>query len=215
MRERSRRPLAAILVRVALPLVWPGMDRVVRELREGRWPSRNRSFIDPGFARRVRRLPAPRVVCAGARQMQIRLIRNGHLAERMDGWAASGARRGIEYGYPLLDRRVLEFALGLPPEQYRRGPANRCLMRRALGALLPAPVCRYVDKRDPIRYGAFLRAVDGSLPVVRRILAARSEPPARSAYLDMPRLAASLESARPRGETRRSGIVNALRFLDF
>lgn len=32
----------------------------------------------------------------------------------MEGWAASGARPGIEYAHPLLDRRVLEFALGLP-----------------------------------------------------------------------------------------------------
>ena len=215
MRERSRRPLAAVLARVALPLVWPDAGRIVRERRDGQWPSRSRSFVHPGFGRRVRPLRAPHLVCAGARNTQLRLIRNGHLAERMDGWAASGARHGLEYAYPLLDRRLLEFALGLPAEQYRRGGASRCLMRRALRAILPAPVCRHVNKRDPVRYEAFLRAVDGSLPVVRRILAARSEPPARSAYLDMPRLAASLESARPRGETRPLGIVNALRFLDF
>ena len=106
----------------------------------------------------------------------------------MDGDATSGARHGIEYGYPLLDRRVLEFALGLPPEQYRRGRMNRYLMRHALGALLPATVRWHVSKQDPIRTEAFVNALVGSLPTVRQILASRSEPPARSAYVDMPRL---------------------------
>ena len=64
--------------------------------------------------------------------MQLHLLQLGHLGTRIDGWTASGARRGIEYRYPLLDRRVLEFALGLPPEQFRRGRWSRWLMRHAV-----------------------------------------------------------------------------------
>ena len=36
-----------------------------------------------------------------------------------------------------VDRRVLEFALGLPPDQFRRRPWSRWLMRHALSS--PGP----------------------------------------------------------------------------
>ena len=215
MRERSRHPAAAILVRVALPFVWPDGGRILRELRERRWPLRRRTLAHPAFARRAPPLSAPRLPCAGARNTQVRLIRTGQLAERMDGWAVGGARYGIEYGYPLLDRRLLEFALGLPPKQYRRGPTNRWLMRHALRNLLPAAVCRELDKRDPARFGAFESALDEALPAVGNILGARSEPPSRSAYLDMRRLRKELAAGSPRAGTRPGAILNAVRFLDF
>ena len=73
------------------------------------------------------------------------------MAERIKGWAASGARRGIEYRYPLLDRWLLELALGLPPEQFRRGRWGRWLMRYGLRAVLPCDVCWNRLKRDPAR----------------------------------------------------------------
>ena len=73
------------------------------------------------------------------------------MAEHIKGWAASGARRGIEYRYPLLDRRLLELALGLPPEQFRRGRWGRRLMRYGLRAVLPCDVCWNRLKRDPAR----------------------------------------------------------------
>ena len=125
---RSRWPLAALLAEAALPLVSPGAASVVRRLRRRKLPFRkNAPCLHPGFARRVRLLPAeagpPR---AGVRAMQLYLLQKGYLSRRMEGWAASGAHHGIEYRYPLLDRRVLEFALGLPPEQYRRGRWSRC-----------------------------------------------------------------------------------------
>ena len=40
----------------------------------------------------------------------------------------------MEYHYPLLDRRLLEFALGLPPEQFKRG---RWTLFRAKPQLMP------------------------------------------------------------------------------
>ena len=213
-RQRSRRPLAAILLRVALPIAWPDAMRILTELRAGQWPWRH-TLIDPDFARRARPVPTPPLPRTGARRRQLARLWFGRLAERMEGWATTGARHGIEYGYPLLDRRLLEFALGLPPEQYRRGPTSRWLMRHALGALLPAAVCRQAKEADPARFGALRNALDGALPAVRKILAARPDPPARSAYLDMQRLRASLESERPHDGLRAGVIVKALRFLDF
>ncbi|MYD86895.1 MAG: hypothetical protein F4130_12660 [Acidobacteria bacterium] len=214
-RERSRRPLAAILLRAALPLVWPDAARTLLDLRRGRPPARRRGFAHPGFAQRVRPPPVSALPRSGARETQLHLLRQGHLAERMDGWATSGAQRGIEYAYPLLDRRLLEFALGLPAERYRHGAGHRWLMRHGLRSLLPAEVRLHTSKQDPVRFGAFQAAVAAALPQVRTLLDARSVPPLRSGYLDMPRLRACLDPERHLAAPQYGGLLVALRFLDF
>ena len=215
LRERGRRPLPAILLEAVLPLLFPGARPVVDRLRRGKWPLRKDPFINPEFARRVRLLPRHVFPRAGVRAMQLAFLQRGHLGLRMEGWAASGARHGIEYRYPLLDRRVLEFALGLPPEQFRRAGGNRWLMRRALAPILPPQVCWNANKRDPARFGALEDALAEALPAVRSLLEARAAPPSRSRYLDMPRLTAQLDAVRFRAPSRRWSIIHALRFLDF
>jgi asparagine synthase (glutamine-hydrolysing) len=214
---RRRRPLAVLLTEAALPLVSPGAARMVRELRRRKLPfRRNVTLVHPAFARRVRPLPAgagrPR---AGVRAMQLYLLQHGHLSRRMEGWAASGARHGIEYRYPLLDRRVLEFALGMPPEQYRRGRWSRWLMRRALDPVLPPEVCWNADKRDPARFEPLRDTFMESLPGLRHLIEERPTPPSRARYLDMPRLLEQLDPERWRASGGSAPVANALRFLDF
>jgi asparagine synthase (glutamine-hydrolysing) len=110
---------------------------------------RRRSFMSRDFAARfpargalyppdVRPVPDPR------RYMAAMLLR-GHLALRMESWAAWGAEKGLLYRYPLLDRRVLEFMLSLPPEvAFARGE-GRYLFRTAMAPYFGGPT----NKRDP------------------------------------------------------------------
>ena len=198
--------LRSFLAEVLLPLVHPDLPRSLRRLRRGKDPRRRRWLIDPAFARRAKPLPETILRPFSVRYLQLRLLRSGHLGERMEGWAASGARRGIEYRYPLLDRRLLEFALGLPPEQFRRGRWNRWLMRHALGAalrgappgtsadgpVLPPEICWNRSKADLARVDAALDAFAEALPVLRRELRRRA--PARACYVDMPRLLDGLDA---------------------
>ena len=134
---------------------------------------------------------------------------------RVEGWAEGGARHGIEYRYPLLDRRVLEFALSLPPEQYRRGRWSRWVMRNALASVLPAEICWGPKQGEAVRVNAVSDACRAALPAVRRILESRATPPTRAAYVDMPRLMAHLAADRFRARLRFAPIRNALCFLDF
>lgn len=216
LQQRSRNPLAALVAEAVLPLVFPGAEAAVRRLRQGQWPFRkNLTFIHPEFSRRVRPLPArggppP----SDFRGRQVLPLRSERLFRRLDRWATSGARYGIEYRYPLLDRRVLEFALSLPPEQYRRGRWSRWLMRRTLDAVLPPEVCWNPSKRDPVRVERFLDACEEALPTVRRMIEERGELP-RSRYLDLPRLLEHMDPERWRTRGRRAPVLNALRFLDF
>ena len=174
------------------------------------------SFIAPELARRRSRWPSLRRIAVGTRRTQLRLLQDGHLVRDTELLAASGARHGLEYRYPLLDRRLLEFALGLPPEQFRRGGWGRWLMRHAGQSLLPPELCWRLGKAD----GHLLVVPSNDVvkeevsSVVRRALEAGAASPARTRYVDMPRLLASLEAgpaASPREGKLRENALSILK----
>ena len=69
----------------------------------------------------------------------------GHIGERMASWAAWGAPYGIEYRYPLTDRRLIEFVLGIPPEILWGDGRPRYLARATLRGRVKVPL----GKADP------------------------------------------------------------------
>ena len=191
-------PALAETVQALRPQRLARLARLARRLRwslGGARPPRC-SFIAPEFARQRSRWHLPRRASVGVRRTQLRLLQDGHLVRFMELCAASGARHGLVHRYPLLDRRLLEFALGLPPEQFRRGGRSRWLMRYAGQSLLPPELCWRLAKDD-----AHLFDVPSSDPIqeellsaFRRALEAGAASPARTRYVDMPRLLASLEA---------------------
>lgn len=107
------------------------------------------------------------------RPMQETLLTNGHITERIESWAIEGRAVGIDYRYPFLDRRLLEFSLGLPPELSFKNGWKRYLIRTATKGILPDPVRWCKIKNDPARM-ANLAAHEAQLAKqVFRPLAAR------------------------------------------
>ena len=213
--------LAPFLAGIVLKLLHPDLYRRLVQWRRGRWRGRPRGgrwLIHPAFARRVRPLPDRSTVREiGVRRTQLRLLRYGLLSGNMELHAVSGARHGIEYRYPLLDRRLLEFALGLPPEQFRRGRWGRWLMRYALAPVLPPDILWNQDKTDPAREEQMVDAIAEALPTIRRQVeaAARAGTLARARYVDVPRLLERLDPERFRARPRTTSIGSALHVLDF
>ena len=72
-------------------------------------------------------------------------LRLGHIGDRMATWAAWAAPQGIEYRYPLTDRRLLEFVLGVPPDILWGDGRPRYLARAALSGRTTGRV----GKSDP------------------------------------------------------------------
>ena len=200
------------LARIVLRLLHPALPVMLDRWRNG-LSVRRRWFIDPGFARRVKPLVLPERRLIGVRRVQLRFLQDGSLGETQDQWRARGVRSGVEYRFPLLDRRLLELALSLPPEQFRRPGHNRWLMRHALRHVLPPEVRRNRDKTDPARFEPLVDAIAEALPALRRRLAGSM--PSRARYVDVPGLLEHLDPDRLRAAPRPAPLLVALLLLDF
>ncbi len=204
--------LAQQLLALLLPF---GSRKRLANLRKGKQPGRPGQYVHPDFARRVKPLRMKPFREFGVHRTQHLLLGLGHLPERMEAWAASGARHGIAYRYPLLDRRILEFALGLPPEQYVRSGQGRWLMRNALSGILPDEIRWNRSKHDPVRYRSAKAVVPDALARIGQTLAHRSTEPSRSVYLNMPRLIRDLTTGFDPQNPGQGQFQAALQFLDW
>jgi asparagine synthase (glutamine-hydrolysing) len=122
----------------------------------GRKPGRPYSYscIEPTFARR-HQVAAHALRDKWAREQpqlhatQCARLNMGHLTRRLEDWTTNGARHHLVYRYPLLDRRIVEFGLGVPSAQLCRQGNTRALMRRAGEGILPAAMPWHPSKHEP------------------------------------------------------------------
>jgi asparagine synthase (glutamine-hydrolysing) len=84
----------------------------------------------------------------GVRRMQIERLTGGALQYRMEAWASHGALLGLTYTFPLLDKRIIEFALSIPDRLYFKDGWKRWLYRTAMDGILPDAVRWNPDKYD-------------------------------------------------------------------
>ncbi len=83
------------------------------------------------------------------RKNRWRLMTSPHIAERAEVWAQTGARYGLAFAFPLLDRRVVEFALSLPSKLFLRDGFRRRPFRDAMVGVLPERVRLRHQKYTP------------------------------------------------------------------
>ena len=77
--------------------------------------------------------------------------KNGHIQGRIDSWASASISSKLEYMYPLLDKRVLEFVVGVPAECFVRDRKWRCLFRDAAKGLIPEKILWSNSKQEDNR----------------------------------------------------------------
>ncbi len=96
------------------------------------------------------------------RQLHLRMLRFYHLQERCESWAVNGFRKGVEYRYPLLDWRIIEYMLKVPSVLLCRTDHFRPLLRLLGEGLLPEEVRLQADKSDPVCWGHMEELYKGS-----------------------------------------------------
>lgn len=85
------------------------------------------------------------------RAVQLSLFNYEHIQNRVECWASSAWEQRVEYRYPLLDKRLIEFAVGLPTEYYRQLGFGRFVFREACKGLLNEDIRLQRSKNEPRR----------------------------------------------------------------
>jgi asparagine synthase (glutamine-hydrolysing) len=83
------------------------------------------------------------------RDVHLQLLRLNHISKRTGDWYVHGQRNGLEYRYPLLDKRIVEYMLAVPSRCLVSGGKNRIILRELGKGLLPAEVLKRYSKEDP------------------------------------------------------------------
>jgi asparagine synthase (glutamine-hydrolysing) len=112
-------------------------------------------------------------------------LEHGHLQSRIESWATAATLKKIEYSYPLLDRRIVEFVLGLPPETFVHNGFKRYLFRSAVEKLLPDEIIWTETKMEPMRVK---RLLTYKLAACKRILGSKEAVKNKSRYINTEKL---------------------------
>ncbi len=160
------------------------------------------SFAQLDLLRRAR-IPQPEPPPRDPRRYMAWLLRRGHVGDRAASWARAGAPFGLRYHYPLLDRRVLAFALGLPLEAWLTRSRQRRWPLRAAGKEWVPDVVRLGGKSEPMWVESGRQAKEG---IEERIapLVTPEAAGARGDVIDVPKVQAAL------GHTLRGGPTHDL-----
>ena len=186
-------------------------ERRVAALRRAALAGRYETYVDPGRLRVASVLERPPPPYADPRAFMADKLEAGHLAERTAAWAVAGAAHGIRYRYPLLDRRLLAFVLGLPPEVFLpRDGTRRWLARTALRGRVPDAVRRHASKREPARLDAAHGTLRAALERAGAALRTRTSPPPRADWFDYDGLLGALAPERLVEREQFSKLVHAL-----
>lgn len=100
--------------------------------------------LDLSGEKGIRLVSDPRVFLAN-------LIKLGHLNMRMETWAAWSSEFGFQYRYPLLDRRIIEFVLGMPRQLFMADGQNRYLAHQVIKDLVPEGLRKYDPANELFR----------------------------------------------------------------
>jgi asparagine synthase (glutamine-hydrolysing) len=146
--RRPFRTLKFLYRRSIIPLLPSALyDRVHPYFR----PEQRNRYLHPTFAARFPQVPALQLrEVADVRKMQRLWLQHGHLAMRMELWALWSAPHRLVYSYPLTDRRILEFSIGLPPSLLYQQGEWRFLYRQAMNDTLPHNLNWKPNKTDVV-----------------------------------------------------------------
>lgn len=86
------------------------------------------------------------------------LIDFGHIGMRMETWAVWSAQFGLQYRYPLTDRRLLEFLMSIPSDELYPDGKSRGLALAALADAIPIDVTKHDAANEAQRANARLSA---------------------------------------------------------
>lgn len=94
------------------------------------------------------------------RDIHLRFLNYKHIADRFEHCSNHGFRNGIEYRYPLVDKRIIEFMFKVPSRLLFKNGYYRILLREISEGLVPEEIRWNVSKQDPVRFQTLTELFD-------------------------------------------------------
>lgn len=204
-RERGRGTAHVLYGDVVAPLLPQPLVAAAKKAlgREASVTEIFRSFVRPEA--RPRKPPAPELTAAAdGLAHRLRYVTSPHISDRTEAYAARGAAAGIAFAFPLLDRRVVEFALSLPSEYFLRDGFQRSVFRDAMSGVLPE-VLRGRHEKDRPFPSALLDLAEGK-DRLGELIDAYERVPEIDRVFDLARLRAAVARF-PAPETVRDALL--------
>lgn len=106
----------------------------------------NKELLAEDFWNRMKDEPLPPLEFGYAPES---FVTNGGQRVRVDNAAFQAAEHGVRYLFPLMDHRVMSFALGIPRRMFLMNGKDRLLYRSAFENILPPEICQQTRKDAP------------------------------------------------------------------
>ncbi len=117
------------------------------------------TFTTGALLQAVQHTPPKPVPFPSFRYYQKKLWENGHIFNRVSHWDRHGASFGLEYRYPLLDRRLLEYVISIPFEVNYPYPTRGKLIREVLSGFIGSEQAFSKIKREDYRQPIFQNTI--------------------------------------------------------
>lgn len=150
--KRIRKMLRVITNEVLLPALGIVDRKLGMSLRQ------DVMYLKPAFRRSNRRALRNYYFHSSRREYHIGMLRHYHLQQRCEVWSIMGFLGGVEYRYPLLDRRLIEYVIKIPSEILAQASTPRPLMREVAKGLIPEEIRLSRSKADPV-FSRFLKKI--------------------------------------------------------
>ncbi len=131
----------AIVDRLIVPLL-PGRARRLIRRRPSAMDDTHGTlrYLHPGLRARVRARSMAPILQSNTAAERVTAFADHHIPSRCTYYAILAARHGIAVSYPLLDRRIVDFMLSLPPSLFVADGVARQPFRTAMRGILPDTV---------------------------------------------------------------------------
>ncbi len=151
----SKHPNLATLKRFFTQVIRPSIPDWLYCMYNRTYCSSNKvsKYLKPAMAKSIKGLKTDNKLLKriGIQNTMLNACNDGLIQTRIESWNVSGKLNKMEYRYPLLDKRIVEFALGIPENLFRQNGKGRFLFRRAIEGLLPQEIIYSDTKYEPKR----------------------------------------------------------------
>lgn len=188
-----------------------GPRRVISRLR-GRYKPPDIGFMKPEYAV-SNEDPLPFWARDTPRLVQCFRLNFGHLSYRAASWSIVGAAHRVQYVYPMLDRRLIDFVLGVPPHLFDTSGPDRAMMRNTVHGVAPDVISKRALKFEQSTMNSRLSILRDTYKDMMHLVEDEDPQGPRAELIDLPRLRSALSVFVSGGQQQTDKAIKALHFL--